>query len=92
MERLEYNYSGIPSLDIKVIRSYYMWRSFLSNNIKVDGKRSSFTKKVVTDGLKSVKTGNLKEFIMSTWNAGLEFLRIAWFANAYPKIKKKYGI
>ena len=92
MERLEYNFSGIPSLDIKVIRSYYMWRSFLANDIKVDGKRSSFTKKVVTDGLKSVKTGNLKEFVASTWNAGLEFLRTAWYANAYPKVKKKYGI
>lgn len=90
--QLEYNYSALPSLDIKVIRSYYMWRSFLSNDIKVDGKRSSFTKKVVTDGLKSVKTGNLREFISSTWNAGIEFLRTAWYANAYPKIRKKYGI
>ena len=92
MEQLEYNYSQIPSRDIKVIRSYYMWRSFLANDIKVDGKRSSFTKKVVTDGLKSIKTGNAKEFVLSTWTAGLEFLRIAWFANAHPKIKKKYGV
>ena len=92
MQQLEYNYSEIPDLDINVIRSYYMWRSFLSNNIKVDGKRSSFTKKVITDGLKSVKTGNLKEFIASTWSAGTEFLRTGWYANAYPKIKKKYRI
>ena len=33
--QLEYNYSALPSLDIKVIRSYYMWRSFLSNDIKI---------------------------------------------------------
>ena len=92
MQQLEYNYSAIPDLDINVIRSYYMWRSFLANDIKVDGKRTSFTKKVITDGLKSVKTGNLKEFIASAWNAGMEFLRTCWYANAYPAIKKKYGI
>ena len=92
IRQLEYNYSDIPEIDIKVIRSWFMWRSFLANDLKVDGKRSSFTKKVVRDGLKSVKTGNLKEFVASTWNAGLEFVQTAWYANAYPRVKKKYGI
>ena len=91
VRQLDYNYSKIPGLDLKVIRSYFMWRSFLSSN-QVDGKKTSFTKKVIMDGLKSVKTGALPEFIVSTWNAGVEFLTIAWYANFYPKIKRRYGI
>lgn len=92
MKDLDYNYSSIPPLDIKVIQSRFMWRSFLSNNIKVDGKRNSFTKKVITDALKSVKNGTLKAFILSTWSAGTEFLRIFRYAHFYPGIRKKYGM
>ncbi len=92
MQRVEYNYSALPPLDMKVIHARYMWRSFTSNNIAVDSKRSSFTKKVITDALKSVRGGDLKEFLLSTGNAGMEFLRIFYYAHAHPKIRKKYGI
>ena len=61
IRQLEYNYSNIPDLDIKVIRSYFMWRS-------------------------------LKDFLTSMWDAGVEFLQTAWYANAYPAIRRKYGI
>lgn len=92
MQNLEYNFSEVPALDIKVVRSRYMWRSFTSNDIAVDGKKTSFTKKVIVDALKSVKSGDLFVFLMATWNAGLEFLRILFYAHAYPKIRTKYGL
>ena len=91
MQRVEYNFSEVPALDMKVIHSRYMWRSFASNNITVDGKKSSFTKKVVVDALRSVKSGNLLFFPFAAWNAGIEFLRIWFYAHAYPGILKKYG-
>lgn len=92
LQRVPYNYSAMPDLDLKVIHSFYMWRSFLVHDLSVGGKKTSFTRKVVTDGLKSVKTGSLKAFFGSAWSAGAEFLRIAWYANAHPGVKKKYGI
>ena len=92
LQKVEYNFSELPEKDMKVIHARYMWRSFASNNISVGGKRSSFTKKVIADALKSVKSGSLKEFALSARSAGTEFLRIFYYAHAHPKIRKKYGI
>ncbi len=89
---LDHNYSEVPSIDLHVVQSWYMWRSFSSHNINVGNKKTSFTKKVVSDALRSVFSGRLKGLFLSAWYAGKEFLTIAWYAHAYPKIKKKYGI
>lgn len=89
MEKLEYNYSDIPDIDIKVVRAYFMWRSFLADDVP-GTKKFDFAKKVITDAVKSVKTGELISFVMSTYSAGVEFLKIAYYANFFPAIKKKY--
>ncbi|MBR0414501.1 MAG: B12-binding domain-containing radical SAM protein [Clostridia bacterium] len=91
-QKLLDNYSDLPAIDMKVIRAVYMWRSFRTNDLNVGGERFSFTKKVITDALKSVKTGDLKGFIISSWDAGLEFLRTFYYAHFYRKVKQKYGI
>ncbi|MBE6746541.1 MAG: B12-binding domain-containing radical SAM protein [Ruminococcaceae bacterium] len=91
MERLEYNYSQIPDKDIKVIRAYYMWRSFTATDVP-GTEKYGFARKVVTDALKSVKTGEFIGFIASTFSAGMEFLKIMFYANFFPHIKKKYGV
>lgn len=91
MERLEYNFSAIPDKDIKVVKAYYMWRSFTASDVP-GTEKFGFAKKVVTDALKSVKAGNFTGFVVSTFNAGTEFLKTAYYANFFPKIKKKYGI
>lgn len=91
MERLEYNYSLIPDLDIKVVRAYYMWRSFIADDVP-GTEKYGFAKKVITDALKSVKTGDFINFVISTFFAGTEFLKIFYYANFFPSIKKKYGI
>lgn len=91
MEKLQDNYSLIPDIDIKVVRAYYMWRSFTAKDIP-GTKKYSFAKKVITDALKSVKTGEILSFIFSTYSAGMEFIKTAYYANFFPKIKKKYGI
>lgn len=89
---LNNNYSEVPSLDLHVVQSWYMWRSFSSNNINVGGEKTSFTKKVIADALRSVFGGHFRDLFMSAWYAGKEFITIAWYAHAHPKIKKKYGI
>lgn len=91
MERLEYNFSLIPDLDIKVVRAYYMWRSFTASDVP-GTEKFGFAKKVITDALKSVKTGDFINFIISTFFAGTEFLKIFYYANFFPRIKRKYNI
>ncbi len=91
MEKLKHNFSKIPARDIEVIRAYCMWQSFTANDVP-GTENFGFAKKVVVDALKSVKTGNLISFIFSTASAGTEFLKTAFYAHAFPKIKKKYGL
>jgi len=91
LERLEYNFSKIPNLDLKVVRSHYMWKSFTAKDIP-GTEKYSFAKKVVTDALKSVKTGDFISFVVSTYLAGIEFIKTVFYSFFFPSIKKKYNI
>lgn len=89
---LKNNFSEISTRDLRVVQSWYMWRSFTSNGVRVGKKKMSFTKKVASDALRSLRSGTLKELIPSTWYAAREFLAIAFYAHAFPSVRKKYGI
>lgn len=91
LDKLEYNYSNIPDIDIKVVRAFYMWRSFTASDVP-GTKKFSFAKKVVVDALKSVKTGDFISFIVSTYIAGIEFLKVAYYAHFFSDVIKKYGL
>ena len=69
-----------------------MWRSFSSNSISVGDKKTSFTKKVIADALRSLRGGTLKDFLLTSLYALKEFSTIAFYSHAFPRIKKKYGI
>lgn len=91
LSKLEYNYSKIPDIDIKVVRAYFMWKSFTAKDVP-GTEKFGFAKKVIVDALKSVKTGDLVSFTMSTAVAGIEFLRILSYSKFFPKIAKKYDL
>ncbi len=91
MEKLEHNYSQIPEKDIEVVKAYFMWKSFTANDVP-GTEKFGFAKKVIVDAFKSIASGNLIGFTISTFNAGREFLKTAYYAHAFPKIKKKYDL
>lgn len=91
LDKMEYNYSQIPDIDIKVVRAYYMWRSFTATDVP-GTEKFGFAKKVITDALKSVKTGDLVSFIFSTAVAGIEFLKVFFYSHFFPSVKKKYQL
>lgn len=91
IEKMAYKFCDIPDRDIKVVRSWYMWRTFVSGDAST-GKGDSFAKKVVTDAFRSMTGGDLRNFIVSTFFSGMEFLNIVFYAHAFPSIKKKYNL
>lgn len=91
LDKMEYNYSQIPDIDIKVVRAYFMWKSFTATDIP-GTEKYSFAKKVITDALKSVKTGDFISFVISTAIAGIEFLKVFFYSHFFPSVKKKYNI
>lgn len=96
MGTLLYNFSELTDREIKVIYSHYMWRSFTTSDLVVDGEKSSFTKKVILDALHtalfSVKNGEFGAFLSYLWFSGVSFLRILFYAKAFPSVKKRFGI
>ena len=92
LRNLCYNYSSIPDLDMKVIRATYMWRSFEIGGKSIDGKRHTYAKKAIVDALHSLNYDSVGSFIWSAWQTGLEFLHYLFYAHAFPRIQKKYGI
>lgn len=91
MERLAYNYSNIPDIDIKVVKSYFMWRSFTAEDVPGTEKHS-FMKKVIVDALRSIRTGDFLSFIVSTYIAGTEFIKVLFYSHCFPRIIKKYDL
>ncbi|MBQ8027862.1 MAG: cobalamin-dependent protein [Clostridia bacterium] len=91
LDKMEYNYSDIPDIDIKVVRAYYMWRSFTANDVP-GTEKFGFAKKVITDAIKSVKTGDFVSFVFSTAVAGIEFLKVFFYSHFFPSVKKKYDL
>ncbi len=91
IEKMKRNFSKIPSIDIEVVRAYFMWQSFTANDVP-GTENFGLAKKVITDAFKSIASGNFIGFTISTFNAGREFLKTAFYAHAFPKIKKKYGL
>lgn len=91
MEKLTYNFSQLPKIDMKVIRAFFMWRSFTAKDVP-GNDNYGFAKKVITDAIKSVSTGDLLSFILSSFNAGLEFLKVFYYSHFFVSVKKKYGL
>lgn len=92
IERNEYRFTDVPEIDLKVIRSWYMWRSFSAKSLSQDTENFSFAKKVITDALKQLKRSKLKDFIISMLLSGTEFLSIVYYSHFYPSVMKKYGM
>ena len=92
MLKMDHNYTEVPYRELHVVQSWYMWRSFSSNSISVGDKKTSFTKKVIADALRSLRGGTLKDFLLTSLYALKEFSTIAFYSHAFPRIKKKYGI
>lgn len=91
IDKLEYNFSKLPEKDIKVIRAFFMWRSFTAKDIP-GTKSYSFTKKVIVDAVKSVRSGDFISFVLSSFNAFFEFLGMAYYSHCFPSVREKYGL
>ena len=86
------NFSKVPDRDLKVIRSWFHWRSFVDKEALNNGKAFDFAKQTIKSGLHSISMKGLRSFIYNGFIALREFLYIWWYAHAYPKIREKYDL
>ncbi len=91
LESLEYNFSKLSEIDIRVIRAFFMWRSFTAKDIP-NYSSYGFAKKVITDAIKSIRTGDILSFALSTCYAAMEFIKIFFYSHFFVSVKEKYGL
>lgn len=90
---IEANYSKVPTLDLKVIRSNILWCSFTQKNYSNNKDRAySVIKRDIKDVLKSLRGHGFKGGIEQFFSSAFEFLDVLFYAKFFPHIVKKYGL
>ena len=91
-ESLGVNLSAVPSVDLRVIRSWYLWKSFSNKSALQEHGAFEFAKETILNGLHSISLKGPVSFLIDGFKALYEFLYIFWYSHAYPKIIKKYDL
>lgn len=86
------NFSKIPSKDLKVVRSYFLWKGFSRKYFSETSRTYDIAKKDIVDVLKQFKGHNLRFAIQLILISAYEFLDIYFYAHFFPSIIKKYNI
>lgn len=87
------NLSNVPTKDLKVVRSYMLWKSFTKKHYAENEKFSYATaRKDIEDVFESLKGHGFKAGFEQLLISGYEFLDIFFYANFFPKTRKKYGL
>ena len=91
-EHIGQNLSAVPDVDLKVIRSWYMWKSFSNKGALQEHGAFEFAKETIINGLHSISLKGPVSFFIDGFKALNEFLYVLWYSHAYPKLIKKYGL
>ncbi len=86
------NLSAIPTKDLRVIRSWFHWKSFTNKTAYSSGKSFEFALQTVLSGLHSISLKGPVSFFVNGFLALYEFLYIVWYSHAYPNVIKKYNL
>ncbi len=89
-QMLTNNYSEIPDIELKVVKSYFDWLTFTRKKAESQQQNMIFTKAL--DALKHFAEGDLKTSVSNVYNAAKTFVTVVFYSHAYPKIVKKYGL
>ena len=91
-EHIGQNLSAVPDVDLKVIRSWYHWKSFSNKGALQEHSAFEFAKETIINGLHSISLKGPISFFVDGFKALYEFLYVLWYSHAHPKIIKKYGL
>ena len=91
-ESLGTNYSCVPDKDLKVIKNWYIWKSFTNKTAIHDGKSFEFARQTIVSGLSTIAMKGVISFFVNGFAALHEFLYVFYYAHMFPKVREKYGL
>lgn len=94
VEKLQKCLCEAPSVDLNVVRNYFMWQSLIGSGAQnVDSEAAwKFFVKVVDEAVRSMFKHGFLNFVSQFFYDAREVLTIVFYAFCFPSIKRKYGI
>jgi hypothetical protein len=89
---MQFNFSAVPTKDLKVIRAFFMWSSFTRKEEIPGATSGSFAGKVINDAIKGLFGRGLKNFVTKFVVDAGTFSEIVFCLLFHPRIRKKYGL
>ena len=87
---LSKNYSLIPDRELLVVKSCFDWMTFTRKK-KEASQKNMFLNKAL-DVLAHFAEGGITNAFSNVFDAGKTFVTVVFYAHAFPKIRRKYGI
>ena len=85
------NLSKVPYKDLKVIHYYFQWRGFSAKE-SITNDSYGVAKKVIADVFERMFKYGVANVFITAFVSAKQMVTILWYAKAYPKIRKKYGL
>ena len=86
------NFSHVPSKDLKVVRSFFLWQGFSRKFFSESARTYDIAKKDIADVLKQFRGHGLRFAWQLFFISAYEFSDIFFYAHFFPSVKKKYGL
>jgi anaerobic magnesium-protoporphyrin IX monomethyl ester cyclase len=83
--------SKIPRKELLVIHFYAQWRGF-SKKESVNSDSYGIIKQQAIQAIKNILQLSFYNIIIGSFASAKQFFTVLWYAKAYPKILKKYGL
>ena len=91
-ESLGINYSQVPDRDLKVVKNWFIWKSFTNKTAVNNDKPFEFARQTILNGLSFISKKGILSFFGNGFAALNEFLYVFYYSHMFPKIRKKYGL
>lgn len=86
------NLSAVPTIDLRVLRSWYNWKGF-TNKTSFSAKKSfGYARETITNMMRIIFLKGPASLLFNGFSAFREFLYNFWYSHAYPDIIKKYDL
>ena len=90
---LAYNFSHIPTKDLRVIHAFINWQLVFGKKLKIKGfKQIPMPVSALVNLFSYLISVGLRGLVRAIWQSAAFFFSIAWYAHAYPAIRKKYDL
>jgi len=86
------NFPSVPTRDLRVIQSFFYWRSFSQKNFPKGAARYEFALNTIVASLRHIIRQGFLNMFRYIFSSAKVFSTVAWYAHAYPDIRKKYGL